>query len=285
MAAMRRVALLLNPESGTGEAAAVERDLRTLEADVTVFPIQDPDLVLEAEPERIVVAGGDGSIGPAAELAARTGVPLAVVPVGTANDFARAFDLPRARSDAYRLAVEGERTRPIELGRMGERPFVNVASLGLAPAAARRAPRGLKRRLGTVSYVVGAIRAGLTATPVACRIVANDGEELFSGEAWQATIACSGAFGAGSRVAADPADFMLDAVVIEVGSRVSLVVRAYGMRAGSLERQAGVHSRRARAFDVEVGRDTAFNVDGEICVRSGRVPLRVEPAPVELVVG
>src|SRR5918999_6035754 len=123
MAAMRRVALLLNPESGTGEAAAVEQDLRALGADVAVGPIQDSDLALDAEPERIVIAGGDGSIGPAAELAARAGVPLAVIPVGTANDFARAFGLPRDRPDAYRLAVEGGRTRPIELGLMGERPF------------------------------------------------------------------------------------------------------------------------------------------------------------------
>jgi diacylglycerol kinase family enzyme len=167
---------------------------------------------------------------------------------------------------------------------MGERPFVNVASLGLPPAAARRA-HGLKRRLGTLSYAVGAVRAAFTAQPVRCRVGAGDGEELFEGEAWQATIACSGAFGGGSQVDADPSDRMLDAVVVEAGARLALVARAYGMRSGKLEAQRGVRSRRAPAFDVEVGAETAFNVDGEICSRSGLVPFRVEPDPVEVVVG
>ena len=45
-------------------------------------------------PERIAVAGGDGTIGSVAELAGRLGVPLAVIPTGTANDFARAHELP-----------------------------------------------------------------------------------------------------------------------------------------------------------------------------------------------
>jgi diacylglycerol kinase (ATP) len=284
MASMGRVALLLNPESGSGEAEAVERELRKLGAEVEPFPIQDPAAALEAEPERIVVAGGDGSIGCAAELALRAGVPLAVVPVGTANDFARALGLPRDRSEACRLAARGARTRPIELGRMEERPFVNVASLGLPPVAAREA-RGLKRRLGTLSYVVGAVRAGATARPVHCRVVADGSGELFAGEAWQATVACSGAFGGGSQVEADPGDRMLDAVVVEARSRLSLLARAYGMRAGTLEEQRGVHSRRAPSFDVEVEPNTAFNVDGEICLRSGRVPFRVEPDPVKLVIG
>jgi diacylglycerol kinase (ATP) len=281
---MGRVALLSNPESGSGEAEAVESELRRLGAEVAVFPIQDPDRALEVDPGRIVVAGGDGSIGCAAALALRAGATLAVVPVGTANDFARALGLPSDRSEACRLAVEGERTRPIELGRMEERPFVNVASVGLPPAAARRA-HGLKRRLGTLSYAVGAIRAGFAAKPVRCRVIADDDEELFTGDAWQATIACSGAFGGGSQVDANPSDRMLDAVVVEAGSRLALVVRAYGMRSGRLERQPGVLSRRAHAFGAEVPPDTSFNVDGEICVRSGRVRFRVEPAAVELVVG
>ena len=281
---MRRIALLANPESGSGEAEAVERELRDLGAEVSAFPIRDADPALVAEPERIVVAGGDGSIGRAADLALRGGIPLAVVPVGTANDFARALALPTDRSEACRLALEGERMRPVELGRMDGRPFVNVASLGLPPAAAQRA-HGLKRRLGTLSYAVGAIRAGFAAEPVRCRVVADGADELFSGEAWQATIACSGAFGGGSQVDADPSDRMFDAVVVEAGSRLALPARAYGMRSGKLEGQRGVRSRRAHAFDVEVGPETAFNVDGEVCVRSGGVSFRVEETPVEVLVG
>src|SRR3954468_5990747 len=89
-------------------------------------------------PDRIAVAGGDGTIGDCAELAGRLGVPLAVIPLGTANDFARTADLPLEVEAACVLAVTGSALRPLELGRLADgRPFVNVASAGLASAAAR----------------------------------------------------------------------------------------------------------------------------------------------------
>jgi diacylglycerol kinase (ATP) len=207
---------------------------------------------------------------------------VAVIPVGTANDFARALGLPSAPHEACRLAVEGRTTRRLDLGRMDGRPFVNVASAGLPPVAAREAS-GLKSVLGPLAYAVGAIRAGLTASPVRAR-VSCDGEELFSGSAWQVTVACSGAFGAGADVDADPSDGRLDAVAIEATSRVALVARAYGLRAGRVESQRGVRSRRARRVEVDVSPGTEFNVDGEI-VAAGPAEFGVEPAAFELVTG
>jgi diacylglycerol kinase family enzyme len=288
---MGRIALLANPESGQGEADEVERELRDLGADVTRFAIQDAEEALEAAAvARIVVAGGDGSLGLAASVASRAGVPLGVIPVGTANDFARAFDIPDELDEAVRLAAEGERTRRIELGRMsggdGERgrPFVNVASLGLPPAAAKRAG-GLKKSLGPLAYAVGGIRAAVAASPVRCRIVDADGGELYSGKVWQATVASSGHFGGGSRVEADPSDGMLDAIAVEAGSRARLALRAHGMRTGTLEGQSGVHTGRSRAFTVALEEKTAFNVDGELCVRSGEVRFTVDADAVEIVTG
>ena len=280
----RRIALLENPESGSGEAGTVERALRDHGAEVDVYAIEDAHDAGGSGAERIVVAGGDGSIGLAAEVASRAGVPLAVIPVGTANDFAAAFGLPEELDDACELAVRGEEARAIELARMDGRPFVNVSSLGLPPAAARRAS-GLKSRLGPLAYAVGAVRAGLTAQPVRCRVRAGDGAEVYSGEAWQATIACSGAFGGGSRLDTDPSDGMLDAVVVEAGSRLRLGLHARGMRTGTLEEQDGVHRRRAESFEVEVGPETSFNLDGELCVQSGTVRFTVDAAAVEVIVG
>ena len=86
-------------------------------------------------------------------------MPLAVLPTGTANDFARAYGLPGDPREAAELAADGERTRPLELGRLADgRPFVNVASAGLASVAARNA-QPLKPRLGPLAYGVGALRA------------------------------------------------------------------------------------------------------------------------------
>jgi diacylglycerol kinase (ATP) len=276
-----RLALLANPDSGRGRAPDAERLLREHGADVRRFALDDREAALAWGPERIAVAGGDGSIGCSAEAAAKAAVPLAVIPAGTANDFARALGLPFDLSEACRLAATGARLRRLELAWLGDRPFVNAASLGLAPAAARRA-HGIKRLLGPLAYSVGAVHAGLTAKPVACR-VGCDGETLFTGSAWQVTVASTGAFGGGSRVIADPRDGRLDVVVIEARSRPWLVMHAYGLRRGRVEAQRGVHTARARS--VEVDADVPdFNVDGEVA-RVGAARFRVEPEAFELVSG
>lgn len=277
-----RVALLANPRSGAGEADGVRRLLVARGAEVEAFELDEREAAVAAHPDRVVVAGGDGSVACAAETAGRARVPLAVVPVGTANDFVRALDLPREPERAAELAVDGVVTRRLDLGRIDdERPFVNAASAGLSPVAARKAD-GWKRLLGPLAYALGAVRAGLSAQPIDCE-VRCDGSQLFSGKAWQVTVGITGAFGGGAEVEADPRDGALDAVVIEAGSRARLVQRAFGMRTGRLEEQPGVIAGRGREVEVVTDAQTGFNVDGEL-VEAERLRLTVEPQAFEVVV-
>lgn len=278
------IALLANPDSGSGEAGEVERLLRAHDAAVTRFDLDQADDVVAANPSRIVVAGGDGSVGCGAAVAARAGVPLGVVAVGTANDFARAMKLPRELVAAVDLAARGTRTELLDLGRVGDRPFVNAASAGLSPVAARKAD-GLKRVLGPLAYTVGAMRAGLFAKPVRCSVMV-DGRPCFEGNAWQVIIGLTGAFGGGAEVDADPSDGRLDVVAIEGGSRLKLIARGYGLRAGRVEQQRGVVTASGRTVAVEQrnGDGAGFNVDGEL-ISDERLEFSVEPQAFELVVG
>lgn len=256
--------------------------LREQGADVRRFTLDLAEEAVESGATRVVVAGGDGSIGCAAEVAARAGVPLAVVPVGTANDFARAIGTPLDSGEACRLAVGGFETRRLELAWIGSRPFVNAASAGLSPVAARKAG-GLKRVLGPFAYTIGALRAGLGARPIACQ-VSCDGSSFFEGRAWQVSVAVTGAFGGGSTVDANPHDGKLDVVVIESGSRARLIAHAYHLRAGRVESQRPVRSRRCRDLEVRTDGETGFNVDGEL-VEATDARFRVEAAAFEVVTG
>jgi YegS/Rv2252/BmrU family lipid kinase len=276
------IALLANPDSGKGEADEVAEAIGGLRAEVASFGLEDVDEAVAAAPERLVVAGGDGSLGGIAAAAARAGIPFAVIPTGTANDFARALGIPLETEAAVRVAVEGNETRRLDLVHMDRRPFLNVASLGLSPVAAEHAS-GLKDALGPLAYTAGALRAGIEADPVRCAVHC-DGELLFEGDAWQVTVACTGAFGGGSSVDADPADGRLDVVAVEAESRARLVRHAYGLRAGEIEGQPGVHSLRCRSAEIELDGTEPFNVDGEI-VESGTCAFQVEPAAVSVVVG
>ena len=276
------IALLANTESGSGDAARAEGLLREQGAEVRRFALAEADAAAASGAERIAVAGGDGSLGCAAAAAASAGVPLAVLPVGTANDCARSLGLPDEPEAAARLAVEGMKTRSLDLGRMSGRPFVNAASAGLSPLAARKA-HGLKATLGPLAYVIGGLRAGLAAQPVGCR-VSCDGAEVFAGRAWQVSVAVTGAFGGGSELDADPRDGLLDVVVIEAGSRARLVLRAYGLRAGSVERQSGTVCASGREIVVDTDGETGFNVDGEL-VSGASFRFALEPRAFEVVVG
>jgi diacylglycerol kinase (ATP) len=278
-----RIALIANPASGNGfDAEALAATMRRHGADVR--PCDGPDAAAAADPERVAVAGGDGSLGPAAAVAARLGVPLAVIATGTANDFARACDLPTDVADAAELAATGAETRPMELGRLADGlPFVNVASAGLASTAARRA-EPLKHKLGPLAYGLGAIRAAASEQPLACSVRA-DGREVFDGKAWQAIVAITGAFGGGSDIGvADPDDGVLDATVVPAGSRLGLVRRAWGMRRGTIAEQTDVCYARGAVVEVTLPPGTEVNVDGE--VRDGGLErVTVERRAFALVVG
>src|SRR3712207_4399226 len=83
------LALIANPGSGGGtDADALAELLRREGAGaVDTYHLRDLDDVRTAIPDRLVAAGGDGTIARVAALAGRLDVPLAVIPAGTANDF------------------------------------------------------------------------------------------------------------------------------------------------------------------------------------------------------
>jgi diacylglycerol kinase (ATP) len=261
------VALAANRGSRSCDPDEVARRLAAFGAEVELFEIERVEEAARSGAERLAVAGGDGSIAPAAAAAGAAGLPLAVIACGTANDFARRLGLPRDLAAACRLAVRGRRLAPLELGRLASdgagRPFVNVASAGL-PAPAALHATAWKPRLGPLAYQAGALVAGLTSKPVECRVVCG-GDELFAGRAWQVTVACTGAFGGGSSVEqADPADGVLDVVVVPSRPRAMLAELAYHLRTGTLTDVRGTLHAVGPDAAVEVAAGTPFNVDGEV---------------------
>ncbi len=284
MGAAATVALVANEQSGASDPALCAERLGMFGAEVRRFGMDELESAVSSGADRVIVAGGDGSIAPVAAAAGAAGLPLAVVPSGTANDFARRLGLPDDLVAACRLAVRGTLLRPLELGWMNdERPFVNVASAGLPAPAARRA-RSWKDRLGPLAYGVGAVSAGLSARPLTC-LVECDGRELLAGEAWQVTVAASGAFGAGAAIEeADPGDGALEVVAIEAGPRLGLLNLAYLLRSGRVTAHPWAFHTRCEHATVQVPDDTTFNVDGEL-VTTGEARFRAQKGAFRLVVG
>ena len=280
-----RIALTANAKSGGGfDPQPLLEAMRSRGAEVELFGCEPAELerLAGTRPDRVAVAGGDGTLGPAAETAGRIDAPLAVFPAGTANDFARAIGLPDAVEEAAELAVNGRRTVHLELGRLADgRPFVNAASAGLASKAARHADP-FKKLLGPLAYAAGALRAAATESPLHCTMRV-DGKPAFDGGAWQVIVAITGAFGGGSDVGvADATDGVLDVAILPAGSRLALARRAWGLRRGTIVEQEPVEHHRGTLVEVEMD-DTELNVDGELR-EGGLERVTIERGAYELVI-
>lgn len=287
------VLLVTNPRSGTADAVDPASVLVDRGCTVTQASISDAvRWSRDAAPgalgsiERVVVAGGDGSIGCAARLAMQLDVPLGVVPAGTANDFARAMGLPTDHEQATIQAATGDRMREIDLAMLDGTPFVNVASLGIAPHAAEHAAK-LKRGMRALAYPLGALIGVVKARPIT--IAAEvDGKLAWAGKAWQVMLASTGAFGGWAEMETTrDGDGQLDLVVIPADRKSShLALDAAALVRGDLADREGVFHARGKCIEVTLHRAPRIVVDGELLEIDDRhVVATVEPRIVRVVVG
>ncbi|MBV6726293.1 diacylglycerol kinase [Nocardioides daeguensis] len=171
--------MITNSDAGTADrdavdaAVAVLREGAEVEVRGTSSPEELDDVLAAAGDRTVVVAGGDGSIHAVVQalharddLAGRT---LALVPLGTGNDFARTLDLPLDPAQAARVVLTGT-PRPTDLV-VDEDGQVTVNSVHLG-AGAEAGKRGAwwKERLGRVGYPIGALQTALNPPSLRVRV-------------------------------------------------------------------------------------------------------------------
>jgi diacylglycerol kinase family enzyme len=152
--------VLINRSGGTaaslgGELEQTVRDAFAATGREIVLELLDGHDMAEAVKRHarapvVVVGGGDGTLGGAAQVLAGKRTALGVLPLGTRNHLARQLGLPLDLAEAAQVAAGGERRR-MDLGRAGERVFVNNASLGIYNTlVVERERTGLPKWLGTL---------------------------------------------------------------------------------------------------------------------------------------
>lgn len=144
----------------------------------------------------IIVGGGDGTLSSAANALAFRGVALGVLPLGTANDFARGLGVPRALEAAADVIATGA-PKAVDLGLAGDRFFLNAASVGLTSAIAARMDPELKKQMGKLAYPVTAVSEAWNQEPF--RAVLRAGARKLDVRALQVVVA-NGRFHGGGRV-------------------------------------------------------------------------------------
>ena len=169
----RRALLLLNPRSRSGGDRAPDAAVQQLERGCLILTrglcARSADITREVirhahEVDLVIVGGGDGTVNAVLKGMLETGLPLGILPFGTANDLARTLGIPSDPEAAAAVIVAG-RTRRIDVGQVNDQFFVNVASMGLSVELVRRMTGNLKRHLGRLSYPLAAIKTVLYTRP------------------------------------------------------------------------------------------------------------------------
>jgi diacylglycerol kinase family enzyme len=230
----------------------------------------------------VFAAGGDGTVRACAEALAGTGVPLAIVPLGTANLTARALGVPPRGGRAVEAGFGG-RDHTIDLARVdGGTWFTAMAGIGLDAAVVAAAGERLKRRLGWAAYAAAGVRR--LALPPREFTIAPDGAEPLRRRARCVVVANAGLLPGGFTLlpAARLDDGLLDVGILAPSGGWDWIRLAGRVLARGRRQDRALGCLQARRVQVSADAVLPRQVDGEI-VAPGRA-LTVSVCPGTLVV-
>jgi diacylglycerol kinase (ATP) len=274
-------ALIVNARSRTGEQAFERASelLASLGVEIGAsYALHDaarlPETVREAVGEGhdpIILGGGDGSVSSTVDFLAHYDVTLGLLPLGTANDFARTLEIPDGLDAACRTIANGK-VVDIDLGLAGDNFYVNVASVGLGVEATRALSPQLKKRIGPLAYPVAAIKAFLKHEPFTARLTFPDGdhEPVGYGRLLQVAVGNGRFYGGGMVVAPNSGidDRTLDVYVIKLGRQRDLFGVARYLKSGDFVKNESVDHFRTSRVRLETEPELSVNVDGELVAKT-----------------
>lgn len=179
-----RIKMIANPVSGGDSRPrikAAQKFLRDAGADVDLVLTsargdahKAAALAHKESYDRIVAAGGDGTLNEVVNGINSPDLPIAFLPLGTVNVFAIEAKIPMDLEAACALVVQGE-PQQITLGKIDDELFLLMASAGWDAEAVAKVRPGLKRLIGRLAYAVSALETLLMRPPKELEIVLPDG--------------------------------------------------------------------------------------------------------------
>ena len=267
----RRAILIVNTASRSGADAFEPARAKLAAAGVELIDaraVDDPAALhgeVTAAIDRapmVIVGGGDGSLSETVDHFLGRETVFALLPLGTANSFARTLGIPLDLDGAVEVIAQGE-ARRIDLAAINGDYFLNNAALGLAPIVAESVPRGLKRSLGRLGYLIwaGWSAANYKAFRLCVRV---DGqvEKLWATEARIA----NGRFHGGVELI-ESADLHSGEIVLQAVEGRSLARLALSYLASALKhprRHEAVREIHAPRMHIDTKPRMRVSIDGEL---------------------
>lgn len=294
---MKKTFIVHNPTSGKSRCLA---ELSRRFPEIQAATVRETESATEASRvtvqaasdgfDLIVAAGGDGTVNSVANgiVASGSQVPMAVLPLGTANDFAATLAIPDAPEEAVGLWESGT-VRQLDLVEL-ETPkqkcfFANVAAGGNSDRVTSELTDEIKRTWGMFSYLRGAIGVLSDLESYTAKITLDDNEPLDEC-LWNVLVANGRTNGGRLPVAprANPEDGLLDVILIRDGEVADLAQLAARFALSDYLNAEQVLYRRAKSLRISSSPAMRFSIDGEP-VAGEPIDFRVKPQAIRMIVG
>lgn len=285
-----RAALVVNTRSRRGARAYNQIKAMLVAKGFTLdaaYPVRDParleevvrGIIEHAVSPLVIVGGGDGTMSSIIDLLANREVVLGLLPLGTANSFARELGVPLSLAGAIEVIAEG-RVADIDLAMVDGDHFVNSAALGLAAIVARATPHSLKKYLGSAGYVLVGTWKFLSHRSF--RVTITEGERRTNFEALQVIFA-NGRYHGGMLVAqsANPESRSVLVQVVTGRNRWNLVRSWWAVAMGRPPDPAIVEELVVYDALIEAEPRQYVSIDGEVAAQT---PVRLTVAREALLV-
>ncbi len=230
--------------------------------------------------DAVIAAGGDGTVNAVVNGLAGSAIPLAIVPLGTANDFARQTGIPETAAEALEMMLETEPV-VIDVASLNGRYFLNVSTGGIGAETTAETSGELKAALGPLAYAVTGVRKLAELEPMPLR-VSYPGREIEC-DALLFAVGNGRATGGGNLLTphASLNDGLLDICIVESMPVTSLLPLLLKLRAGEHPDESGVIYFKAEHLTMTSPREISVNVDGEP-MRESRLEYRAHRADIRI---
>jgi len=247
---------------------------RTRKDNTSVFA----DFVRSADAEGVIVAGGDGTLHEIINIMIKEKIdlPVGIIASGTSNDFASYLGIDRDL-DAYIDRIVGGGTMVVDIGRVGEEYFVNVASAGMLTSVAHEVDARLKNALGKMAYYLRGLGELPRFRALNLEIQADD--RLFHERAFLFVIVNSGIVGSLKNIAVNAKvdDGKLDMLLVKQCNIPELMTLTAEIVAGkSVTKTKNILYIQASRFTISCDEELESDLDGE---RGPKLPLNIETVP------
>jgi diacylglycerol kinase (ATP) len=240
------------------------------------------EAALEEGADLILAWGGDGMVRRCVNAVGDSGVPLGILPAGTANLLANSLGIPIELPGALRVALRGDR-RKLDVGRFEGERFAVMAGAGL-DAAMIRDSDSLKDRVGRAAYVVGGAKnVGRSAFEIEVKV---DGTLWYEGPASCLLIGNIGELFGGIDVFPDaaPDDGRLDVGLLTAENPLQVLRAAARTAVGTSEKSPFVRLTQARKVKVKLDRKVRYELDGGDRKKLKKFKVKIEPGAITVCV-